>query len=295
MNLTYRIYRPEKAVASMFVIHGMQEHKDRYHAFAQYLKEHGIGVVIYDLPGHRGNREDLGWFGEKDGYRNLVLSGVEIAELTEREFPGVPMYCFGHSMGSLIARNFLQKYSGMISGMILSGAPCYNTAAPAGRVLVRTLSLLKGEKGHSKVLDDMVTGAFNRTIKDPETPVDWISYDRENVKAFLEDEWCGFPFTIQGYGDLLDLVIRMHDPKLYHVNNPDLPIYFMAGADDPCTGGQAGLTDSIGILEKAGYRNIEKKTWPHMRHEILNEGDRQSVYEDVVRWMEEKLNENVPN
>ena len=46
MNLTYRIYRPEKAVASMFVIHGMQEHKDRYHAFVHYLKEHGIGVGI---------------------------------------------------------------------------------------------------------------------------------------------------------------------------------------------------------------------------------------------------------
>lgn len=286
MKQNYRIFRPEKPIASIFIIHGMQEHKDRYIPFAEYLRQNHIGCVIYDLPGHKEvKKEDMGWFGEKDGYRNLVHSAVDIAVLTKKEFPDVPMFCFGHSMGSLIARNFLQKYSELIDGMILSGAPCYNSASPSGKVIVKLLSVFKGKKGHSKLLDDMVTGVFNKAVKNPETPSDWISYNKDNVHAFVNDEWCGVPFTIQGYGDLLDLVIQMHKPGNYHVVKKDLPIYFMAGEDDPCTGGEKGLEDSVSVLRKAGYRNIEKKIYPEMRHEILNEKGNEEVYEDVHKWI----------
>lgn len=286
MEQRYRIFKPEQVKASVFIIHGMEEHKDRYIPFAQFLCANHVGCVIYDLPGHKEKqKENMGWFGEKDGYLNLIHSAVNIAVLTKKEFPDVPMYCFGHSMGSLIARNFLQKYSDLIDGMILSGAPCYNSAAPLGRAMVNVLAKAKGKKGHSRLLDNMVTGSFNKAVKNPKTDSDWISYNEENVKAFVEDEWCGVPFTIQGYGDLLDLVMNMHKPENYRVTKEDLPVFFMAGEDDPCTGGNKGLEDSIAVLKNAGYKNIDKKVYPHMRHEILNENGRMEVYEDALKWI----------
>lgn len=290
MELSYRIYRPEHARASVFIIHGMQEHKERYVPFAQYLCDHGFGVVIYDLPGHGDiEKENLGWFGEKDGWRTLVHSAVDIATITKHEFPGVPMFCFGHSMGSMIARCFVQKYSDLIDGLMLSGAPCYQAGAPAGKALVKVIALKTGKKGHAKILDEMSTGSFNKTIENPRTECDWLSYDTANVDRFIADEKCGVPFTVQGYADLFELVIRMHDVSLYHVTKPDLPIIIMAGEDDPCTGGEKGIADSMETLHKAGYVNVKKKIYPHMRHEILNETDRRKVYEDAVSWLNDHL------
>lgn len=286
MKQNYRVFRPAHPVASVFVIHGMQEHKDRYISFAEYLCSNNVGCIIYDLPGHKEEKkENMGWFGERDGYRNLIHSAVDIAVLTKKEFPEVPLFCLGHSMGSLIARNFLQRYSELIDGMILCGAPCYNAAAPSGKVIIKILSAFKGKKGHSKLLDNMVTGAFNKAVENPDTPSDWISYNKDNVQEFINDEWCGVPFTIQGYGDLLDLVIQMHKPENYNVIKPELPIYFMAGEDDPCTGGEKGIEDSISVLRKAGYMNINKKIYPEMRHEILNEKRNDEVYADTLNWI----------
>ena len=287
MKTAYRIYRPQHPKASVFIIHGMEEHKERYVPFAQYLCDHDIGVLIYDLPGHGDiPKEDMGWFGEKDGYRNLIHSAVDAATETKKAFPDVPLFCLGHSMGSMIARNFLQKYSDLIDGMILSGAPCYQPGAAAGKALVKVIALQKGKKGHSKLLDDMSTGSFNKSVENPRTEADWLSYDTDNVDAYLADEKCGVPFTVQGYGDLFELVIRMHDSAAYRVSKPDLPIVILTGEDDPCTGGVKGVSDSLNTLVRAGYINVEAHAYPHMRHEILNETEKMTVWQDITDWID---------
>ena len=290
MKTAYRIYRPQHPKASVFIIHGMEEHKERYVPFAQYLCDHDIGVLIYDLPGHGDiPKEDMGWFGEKDGYRNLIHSAVDAATETKKAFPDVPLFCLGHSMVSMIARNFLQRYSDLIDGMILSGAPCYQNGAKAGKAIVRTIAMHKGKKGHSKFLDRQITGAFNSLIKDAKTDSDWISYDEDNVKAFITDEKCGVPFTVQGYADLMELMIRMHDVHAYNVTKPDLPIVILTGEDDPCTGGEKGVADSVNTLARAGYHHVEAHSYPHMRHEILNETEKMTVYEDIIDWIESHI------
>lgn len=287
MKTAYRIYKPEHTRASVFIIHGMEEHKERYVPFAEYLKEHDIAVLIYDLPGHGDiPKEDMGWFGEKDGWKELIRSAVDAAMTLKKEVPGVPLFCLGHSMGSMIARNFLQRYSELIDGLILSGAPCYQPGASAGKAVAKMIALKNGKKGHSKVLDSLSTGSFAKTIENPRTELDWLSYDEANVDAYIADEKCGVPFTVQGYIDLFELTSRMHDVKAYNVVKPELPILIATGEDDPCTGGIKGVQDSVGTLVSAGYHCVETKTYPHMRHEILNETEHMQVYEDILNWIE---------
>lgn len=288
-DLAYKVFRPEAEVkAAVFVIHGMQEHQKRYRKFAKYLNEHGIGVVTYDLPGHgeTSTSEDRGWFGEKDGWKNLVLSALDIALITRKEFPGVPLIAFGHSMGTMIGRCFLQRYDSLIDGIILSGPPAYAAAAPAGEVIDDTVRVFKGKKGHSKMLDNLATGGFSKAVKNPRTPLDWLSVNEENVDRYIEDPDCGFPFTVRGYHDLFEGMVQMNKVSLYRCLNPDLPIYFFAGELDPCIGGESGFASSVETLRKAGYDKIDTRLYPGLRHETLNEKKNEDVMADVCAWIE---------
>ncbi|MBQ9328279.1 MAG: alpha/beta hydrolase [Solobacterium sp.] len=287
-EIAYSVFRPAKEVkGAVAIVHGMAEHRKRYVGFAEYLAGRGYGVVTYDLPGHGESTDDTkGYFG-KDGVNTLIDSVSGAIERSKQEFPGTTTILMGHSMGTMVSRCWIQNHDGEIDALILSGAPNWQSAGKMGISLGKVLRIFKGEKGLSPLMDSMVTGNFNKTIKDPETPVDWLSYNKENVKKYIEDPDCGFGFTIQGYIDELTLMGQMHDVARFRVSKPALPIRFIAGEEDPCIGGVNGLEDSIGTLKKAGYTEITSRLYPHMRHETLNETDHQTVFSDIADWLDE--------
>ena len=110
-----------------------------------------------------------------------------------------------------------------------------------------------------------------------------MSYNEDNVNKFLHDELCGVPFTDAGNRDLFTMVSHLHHPFI--AKNPSLPILFISGEDDRCTGGTLGLVDSISTLQKNGYANIENITFPKMRHEILNEKENHLVIEEIIKFI----------
>lgn len=288
-HLAYTVYRPETAAhAVMFVIHGMQEHQRRYAGFAKAMNEKGIAVITYDLPGHgetSPDQADRGWFGEKDGWNTLVESAVEICRLAQKEFPGIPVVLFGHSMGTMVGRTFLQLHDGMVDAAVFTGAPNYQPAASVGKLVGAAVAKKEGKRGHSKLMDTLATGGFSKAVKDPRTPLDWLSVNEANVDRYIADPDCGFPFTVQGYCDLFAGMIAMNNIKAYRCAKPGLPILFAAGEGDPCIGGEKGLASSVDTLRKAGYTNITSKLYPGMRHEILNETDADTVINDIAGWV----------
>ncbi|MBR3357548.1 MAG: alpha/beta hydrolase [Solobacterium sp.] len=286
-ELKYTLYPCEEPKAAVFMIHGMQEHRKRYDGLAKYLNAHGYAAVTYDLPGHGETAKDsvLGYFGD-NGWNNLIVSAVDIAHLTHREFPDIPVVMFGHSMGTMIARCFLQNYDYMVDGVILSGSPNYNAGAAVGKQMARERIYIAGPKSHNRMLDGLATGQFNRSVNEPRTAVDWLSYNDENVDNYISDPLCGVPFTVSGYYDLFDGMLRMADADRYYRMNTNIPVLFIAGQEDPCTGGEEGVRDTIGFLKSVGYRMIDSVLYPNMRHEILHEKDAETVMEDIVEWLD---------
>lgn len=285
-NLEARVYRPKGEVyAALVVVHGMEEHSLRYHDFAQYLVDHGIFVFTYDLPGHGGaarSGDELGWFGEKAGWELLLDSVKQAVETVRNEVGNIPVWLFGHSMGSMLARCYIQENDTLIDGLILSGPPCYNPLAPAALAMTAALGKVKGSKGHSHLLDQAITGAFNSAIEHPRTQFDWLSHNEDNVDAYIADPLCGNPFTISGYQALLSGMVMMQSVKSYQCASPSLPIFVFAGEEDPCIGGPEGFNDSVQVLQKAGYNNVKTHLFEGMRHEILNETGRQEVCEIIL-------------
>ncbi len=292
-KLSVSVFKPEgdpKAIVE--VVHGMAEHHHRYDAFATYLANRGYIVYTYDLPGHGKSVEEgevRGWFGEYDGLDQLIESINTVRKQAVADNPNLPFFIFAHSMGTIVTRCYLQKYDDLVSGVVLSGAPNYQSAAAAGIGLGKILSIFKGKRGHSKLMDQMVTGNFNNVIENPRTPVDWLSYNEDNVDQYIKDEDCGFGFTIQGYIDELTGIIRMHDESLFQMKNEALPIHLFAGEDDPCIGKEDGIKDSVQTLLDAGYKDVTYHLWKGMRHETLNEKENEKVFAYTADWFDEHL------
>lgn len=268
------------------IVHGMKEYQERYEPFAKFLNEEGYVVLTSNLRGHGPDAEILGYMEGKKPWDALVLDQVTLSEYLKTTYPNHKLYLFAHSMGTIISRNLIQKNSDLYEKVILSGVPAYQKATFMGIFIANLIGLFKGNKHISKFLTNLTDGSFSKAVKNAKTPVDWLSYNEENVEFFLTSPYCNIPFTISAYKALYHLVWGMHKHNRYIVIAPNKPILLLVGKDDPCPLGQKGLKHSMNTLKKAGYKNIGLKIYENMRHEILNEYDHDRVYKDVLDFLE---------
>ncbi len=291
-GLASTFFKPETEIkAVMVVVHGMAEHRKRYDRFAEKLTEKGIAVLTYDQRGHGESAADaseLGYFGPIDGWLGFVKDLDRIVDQLKRKFD-VPVIVFGHSMGSMVARSYLKRFDDKLDALILSGAPNFTPAAYAGRILAYIMCSFGSEKKRSSLLHQMAEGGFANSIENAETELDWLSYDKANIQRYMQDELCGFTFTNRGYEDLMSLMIDMHKTSEWKKSHLNLPILFVSGQDDPCTGGNKGLNDSIDVLKRSGYSRIDNFVYENARHEILYEKIASEVTADLIKWIEKVL------
>ncbi|HBA37261.1 MAG TPA: hypothetical protein DCY94_00930 [Firmicutes bacterium] len=283
-KLDVHIFEIENPRAVVQVIHGMEEHQGRYEKFAHFLNENGFTVVTSDMRGHGSNAKDLGFFKDKDGYKELIEDQKIITKYIKTRYQNISTYIFAHSMGAIITRVLLQDSSQNYDKVILSGYPNYQAGAYAGILVANAIKLIKGPKYKSSLLTKLSIGQFNRTLKSPETDLDWISYSKENIESYSKDPICGKGFTCEAYADLFRLNILMHSKRRYKNVNSKLKLLLICGQDDPCTGGAKGQSDSKSILKCVGFDKIATVTYPNMRHEILNEDDKKEVYRDILNF-----------
>lgn len=284
-SLSVRIFECPSPKAIVKCIHGMEEHQSRYEPFAEFLVNNGYTVVTADLRGHGKNAPKLSHIADKNGHKLLIEDEKVIKEYIQKRYPDVPLILFGHSMGTIIARALLQSDSKDFVKTILSGYPNPQAIGSVGAALSSFIGLFKGRTGYSKLLTDMVLGPFSKAVENAKSPLDWLSYNEENVTKYDKDPLCGEEFTIGSYNALFHLVSEINKPGKYKDVNVDMPILLISGEDDPCTSGEKGRKDSLDRLQKAGFKNITVETIPHMRHEILNETDNQKVYQDILQFI----------
>lgn len=284
--LALRIYAADRPRAVVKIIHGMEEYQDRYEPFAEFLRDAGYTVVTADLRGHGKSAPVLSHIADRDGHLRLLEDEETILEEISKRWTGVPVILHGQSMGSIIARVFLQKRSRAFRKVVLSGYPKPNDAAGAAATMTELLAAFKGAKGYSRLLDGMILEPFSKAVPDAKTPQDWLSYNPENVRRYIGDPLCGARFTLGSYNALLRLIQLMDRPDKYEDVREDLPILLISGADDPCTGGRKGREDSADRLRKAGFRELEIVLLEGMRHEILNETGHEETFRRILEFLE---------
>ncbi len=275
------------------LVHGMAEHIERYDDFARYMADKGVLVVANDHLGHGksvADKEEYGYFCDKDPLTVVVRDIHRLKKLTQEENPGKPYFILGHSMGSLLLRNYLFRYGNGIDGAILSGTASQPASmTKPGLLLLKLIRLFKGEKYRSPFAAKLVMGDSNKRIKDKRTELDWLCKDEEIVDRYIADETCGFLFTINGYITLVTAVDRLNQTKLLSQMPKDLPVIFLSGDEDPVGNYGAGVHRAYEQFLKAGMKQTEMKLYPGLRHEILNEKCKTDVYEDVMTFLKKHI------
>ena len=277
----------ENAKGAVQIVHGMCEYKERYEGFIKYLTENGYIVFAHDHRGHGGSvtgNDKLGYFGDKKG-EAIVDDVALVTDEIRRLHPRLEITLFGHSMGSLVVRAYLKKYEEKIDKLIVCGSPSKNPLAGFGLFLNGLISAFKGKEYRSRLMANASTGGGDDEFPG-ESKNAWLTRDKEIVEKYNADEKCNFIFTCNGFSNLLHLVKNVYKKKNYPVKKPDLPIFFMAGADDPVIVNEKKWLAAQEFLRSAGYKNVSGKLYPKMRHEILNELGKEEVYADALAFIE---------
>ena len=264
----------------------MAEHKERYLPFMDYLAKQGYLVFINDHRGHGKSikaQDDLGYFYDDKG--NYIVEDLFMINTYFKErYPSLPLYLFGHSMGSLIVRKYLQKYDDTLTKLIVCGSPSKNPLVKVACFLVDVMSRFKGDRYRSPLINALAFGSYDKKFEG-DLPNRWLSKNEENVLNYNKNEKDGFIFTLNGFKNLFLIMAEVYDKKMYHPQNPDLPILFIAGKDDPVIISLSKWHEAIMFLKDAGYKNVEGQLYNDMRHEILNETAKEEVYKDILYFM----------
>lgn len=266
-------------------VHGMIEHKERYFPLMEWMSDHGYACIVSDLRGHGDlARSDgtLGYFG-RNGWLALVEDIRTVGDKMRADFPGLTFTLLGHSMGSLVVRSYLKRYDSTIDRLIVSGSPSDNPAKGAGKVMAKAIQAVRGPRYRSKLLQKISFAGYNDEFKADGYDRAWVCSDPEVLKAYHSDPLCSFTFSVDGFVNLFDLMSDCYSPEGWRVSKPSLPIRFISGSLDPCRISDKAWVDSIDFLSALGYSDVSGKLYPGMRHETLNETDRLTVWNDILK------------
>ncbi len=286
-------WRPEEGrpKAVVHICHGMVEYIERYDAFARNLCEHGYVVYGADTLGHGKsvvNKKCFGYFGDRNGNWKLLSDMVILQGLAKRDYPGIPYYILGHSFGSLMVREFVQRFPDSVDGMILLGIVNENRAiAAAGKVLCEAIAHTHkdGYRYRSTFMNDLAIGHYDKHFKEENLRNSWLSKERENVIHYNSVPECNFIFSVGAYRDVMTAFLEAN--KLQNVErlNREMPILLLAGADDPA-GNFGKVPKRLYKVYKSLGMDCRLRLYKENRHEILQDVDKQKVYHDIQKWLD---------
>lgn len=282
-----------KPRAVVQIAHGIAEHIDRYRPFMEFLADNGFVAAGNDHLGHGKSirvPEEQGFFAEKDGWWRVVDDMDKLHDIMSNEYPELPYVLFGHSMGSFLTRTYLIKHPDKYDGVILSGTGHQSPALVlGGNAAASVMAKLNGAMGDGAKLDSLAFGSYLSKIENPRTKFDWLSRDAEQVDKYIADPLCGFVGKIGLYRDMMQGIKFITDKKNIAQMNKEKPVYFMSGDGDPVGDYGKGVERAYKAFCDAGLHDVFMRLYPGGRHEMLNETNKEQVYQDILNWLNEKI------
>lgn len=285
LDLAVSSLEPEGEIKAVIqLVHGMCEHKERYYPFMEFLAANGIASVIHDHRGHGASvksKSDYGYLYE-GGWEAMVEDVRIVGDWARQRYPGKKFTLFGHSMGSMVVRSYIKRYDDTVNQLFVCGTPADNPAKGLGKCISWLYGKILGWHHLPWLMQALSFGAFNKEFKHEGYPAAWVCSDAEILKAYHSDPLCTFRFTANGFYNLMGLMADCYSKKGWKCSNTDMPVHFISGEKDPCKLSDKDFAKAVSAMVKVGYTNVSSNLYLEMRHEILNETDRQRVWDDVL-------------
>jgi len=289
---TYR-WLPDSSVTikgAVQIVHGMAEHAGRYHDFASFLVSKRYAVYANDLKGHgktAGTAENFGYISDYEGWNLLLDDMYKLTRIIKEENPNVLNFLFGHSLGAILSRGYILRHKDSVKGVILSSTGIVPNVIRIIALIIAKLEIcLKSKKGKSQILTNLFFGSYNKAFKPNRTEFDWLSRNDAEVDKYVNDPECGAIFTAGFYHDVLQGLKIINDMNNICTLSQTLPIYLLSGDKDPATGNGQGIIDVYNAYKKAGITDVSYRIYKDARHELLNEINKDEVYQDILNWLE---------
>lgn len=275
------------------LIHGFGEHSRRYAHMIAAFQEAGYVVYADDHLAH-GKTAQVGntWGNPGDkGFTSYIEDEETLYNIARDDYPNLPYYVFGHSWGSMIARALAEEVGDAIDGLMLCGLvqqmeSCEKMIASNDTTLEDLIESGKGEESDLAVLGMLFDGMVDR-FESPATPNDWIACNPEIVQDHALDPLNSKVANNQLIFDFLELYKHITRPEWYENMPKELPIYVMAGDQDPCGNYGEGPYNLCNKLYKAGNESVTVHVYQGLRHEVHNELEsRELVEERCIEFME---------
>ena len=271
------------------LIHGMSEHAFRYNEFGKWLNQKQIYAYSLDLRGHgktAKNIDSIGLFSVRMGWDKVVLDIEFTTKKLGSQFKEVPNVILGHSMGSFLARSVAIKFPNLVNHYIYSATGSHpGVIGYFGGFIAHINCVLFGKETRSKFLQFLVMGDFNKKIKNPRTKKDWVSRDNNVVDNYVNDPFCMQIFKNQFFVDLAYGVMKVTRKNAINNENKNKDILFIGGDMDPVGNYGKGLKKVFHYYKINGFSNIELKLFHGGRHEMLNEINKEEVYNYIYNWI----------
>lgn len=279
-----------KAIVQL--IHGMSEHLGRYNHFANFLVSQGFAVVGHDQRGHGKTAKDIqhvGHVADQDGVELLVQDVRDVKKHINELYPGKKIVALGHSFGSFVLRKFSADYPQGHDAFIYSatgGHPGWKGAI--GDKVAGAFKLL-GRRNRNKILTSLTFGDFNKKYPNKRTEKDWLSRDNQVVDDYINDPFCMQIFSTQFFQDLANLTMEVSTETTIQNVDFSKPTLFFAGTMDPVGNYGEGVKEVANKYKHVGVKDVTMKLYEDGRHEMLNELNKEEVYQDVVDWINTKV------
>ena len=276
----------DRARMNLTIMTGMNEYALRYAPFAEWLNGNGVNVWCLDAFGQGLNAPsyDMQERWPMNAFKMNVEAICMMTKLARRN--GLKTFLLGHSMGSFMVQSFMERFPLTTDGIILCGSNGGQALLmKAGYRLARNIVHDHNWYKENPTLQSMGMGSFARAVKNRKTDFDWLSYNEENVQAYINDPWCGHFNTGGFWKEFLSGLSKIWDKKEMARISPKERVFIIAGQDDPVGRMGKGPEWLYRKYTELGIKDTRLRIYPRMRHEILNETDKEIVYQDILDFI----------
>ncbi len=263
-NLFYVKDIPKELKGIVIVVHGFAEHLGRYEYLIQRLNNHGYGVYRFDNRGHGNTKGERGHINK---FEDFLIDTDTIVEMAKDDYPSLPIYMLGHSMGGFITVSYGVKYKDKLNGQILSGAA--TALSPQ----------VQGIKGPIFLALNKIIPKFR--IKNPITNT--LCKDQNVVEKYMKDPLNLKDATLNFYVEFLIKGVKWLNKNMDKYSYPCLILH---GSDDKIVSSKAS-ENFYNTIQSSDKKII---IYDGLYHEIMNEKTRDVVIDDICTWLDDKNN-----
>lgn len=262
----------KKPRAIIQIIHGMTEHTGRYEEAAKFFNERDIMVVMNDHLGHGKTAANTrGFFGYNNGISHLVEDVKKLMRKTQRDYPDIPYFMLGVSMGSFLERLILAQrdVTKNLSGAIIAATSVADENTKHLYKLSQDLVKKEGPKRSNASFAQEAFSDINNAFQNENDDLSWITSNVGRREKYRNDSKSNFIFTNAGYRDLFKLLLEASDPEIIKATDNRLPLLFISGKDDPIGGFGNSIRQLACQYLSKGTDDLTAKIYPKVRHEVL--------------------------